>query len=135
MELKPHVGQSPAACVEEICTVLSEFVVKHLRARNVEPLPLNFDGQYTRPSQRDCLVTARYGCAQHTLATLDWEILSQIDSHDACHISCVCAANHQTVEVHYVTQIGPKTLQVSSGARKADFFHGLVMPVDFLNSL
>ena len=103
LELKPAPGQSPQECLEQACAGLSDMVVKYYRGRKLELLSLRFDGQGEHPKKGHRLVAARNVCAQHSLATLEWELE---DSHYVWQISCVCAADHRAVEVQYRFQLG-----------------------------
>ena len=135
MELQPHLGQSAQDCVEEVCAHFSAFVLEYYRGRKLVLFPLGFDGRCERPEQGHRLVAARYACSQHKLVTMDWEIVPPEDPHFAWRISCVCAADRQTVEAQYLAQSGMRTLLVTPGTSQIKIHSGLVIPVDLLNSL
>lgn len=88
MEIQPHSGQSPRECMDELCAQASKFVVNYYRELGNEVFPLHFDGRVERTASDQWLAT-RQVSNQHTLASLDWEMVLP---EDRVHIWRVSAA-------------------------------------------
>ncbi len=135
MEIQPHVGQSPRDCAEEVCAHFSKFMVDYYRGLNREVFPLHFDGRADQPDKGHRLVAARLVCAQHTLATVDWQIALPEDRYYTWRVSFACGTDRQGVELQYRTEIGLSTLLVTAGKIEMKVQLGLIMPVEFLSSV
>jgi hypothetical protein len=135
LEIHPRVGESPRACAEEVCTHFSKFMVDYYRELDREVFPLHFDGRADQPDKGHRLVAARLVCAQHTLATVDWQITLPEDRYYTWRIAFACATDRQSVELQYQAGFGLSTLLVTPGKTEMKIQLDLIMPVKFLSSV
>jgi hypothetical protein len=135
MEIQPAAGQSPEECAAGICIHFSKFVVDYYRSQRREVFPLHFDGRADHPDNGHTVVAARYVCGQHTLATVDWQIMHPEDRYWAWSISFACATDRHRVELQYRTEIGLRTLLVTPGKFNMTVQLGLIMPANFIGSV
>ena len=135
MEIQPHVGQSPRDCAEEVCNHFSKFIVEYYRELGRIVFPLHFDGRAEQPENGHRLVAARLACAQHTLATVDWQITLPEDRYYTWRVSFACATDRHSVELQYRTEVGLSTSLVIPGKIEMKVQLGLIMPAEFLSSV
>ena len=133
MELQPRRGQSTAEMVDDICDHFSEFVVKHFRRHGVEIFPLHFDGKPDCLDKDNRLVATRFKSEQHTLATVDWEVIPDQGSDHVWRISLACSCDKHTVEIQYHGHLDLSTLLVTPGKKKMKIDPGLLTPDELLS--